>query len=487
MSLWGKDRKNKGRLNMKIIHYIFGLPPVRTGGLPKYALDLMGEQARMGHEVSMLVPGPIMSGEPKDVSIKKWKKQNGIPCYRILNPIYIPNAYGINQPKAFMPAAPVENYIEWLVDMQPDVIHVHSILGLHKEFFQAANQLRIPVVFTTHDYFGLCPKIDYLKENQNCETQDWSECIQCCKNAYGLRRLKLEQSDVYRKYCESNYLMRVVHGKVVTELKKVLSCVRHGKSEKKSDVCIEDDNKRQGETMISCDKELQKEYRDLQQYYVDIFNMIDYYHFNSKQTREVYEKILGAKAGKVIPVMNRGICDRRREKKYGQTLRIGYLGTQMPMKGYGYLLQELDKVYESGRCDFYLNTYLIENEDTRQYVRNHKPFPFEQQEMVYDAMDVLVVPSLWRETFGMVVLEALSYGVPVLISENVGAKMLIEEYVGCGRIFEIAKGKLANVIEEIYDERKILVEMNQSIIKSSMDLGYRKHVEKMLSMYSAKE
>lgn len=468
---------------MKIIHYIFGLPPVRTGGLPRYALNLVNEQVRMGNEVSILIPGPIKTNYNKKVRVHKWKNQNGVSCYRIINPIYIPNAYGINHPSAFMPTAQIEVYKEWLLYMQPDVLHVHSLLGIHKEFFQAAKQLHIPIIFTTHDYFGLCPKIDYLKNNKNCEVRDWEECIECCRKAYGLRRLKLEQSDVYRKYCGSKYLMNIVHGKAAQKMKKGLCVVQHKQPEESVMKCID---KESMETVaeISCEKELLYEYRNLQQYYVDIFNMINYYHFNSRQTRMVYESILGKKPGKIIPVMNNGIHDKRREKKFGENLRIGYLGTQMPMKGYEYLLQELDKVYKSNRCNFYLNTYLLEGETERPYIRNYKPFTSGQQEEVYEAMDVLVVPSIWRETFGMVVLEALSYGVPVLVSEYVGAKMLIEEHAGCGKIFRIAEGELAGVIREIYDDRTKLVQINQSILKSNIGFEYTKHVEEICKIYS---
>jgi glycosyltransferase involved in cell wall biosynthesis len=35
------------------------------------------------------------------------------------------------------------------------------------------------------------------------------------------------------------------------------------------------------------------------------------------------------------------------------------------------------------------------------------------------------VPSLWKETFGLIVLEGLAFGVPVLVSDNVGAKDLL--------------------------------------------------------------
>lgn len=36
------------------------------------------------------------------------------------------------------------------------------------------------------------------------------------------------------------------------------------------------------------------------------------------------------------------------------------------------------------------------------------------------------MPSLWKETFGFITIEALSYGKYVLVSQNVGAKDLID-------------------------------------------------------------
>ena len=42
-------------------------------------------------------------------------------------------------------------------------------------------------------------------------------------------------------------------------------------------------------------------------------------------------------------------------------------------------------------------------------------------------MDVLVVPSVWHETFGFIVLEALLQGTPCLVSDTVGAKDLVPQ------------------------------------------------------------
>lgn len=35
-------------------------------------------------------------------------------------------------------------------------------MGLHCEFVDAAKELGIKTIFTSHDYFGLCPKVTFL-------------------------------------------------------------------------------------------------------------------------------------------------------------------------------------------------------------------------------------------------------------------------------------------------------------------------------------
>ena len=44
---------------MRILHYALGFPPYRSGGLTKWCVDLMVQQAKEGHEVAMLWPGKM--------------------------------------------------------------------------------------------------------------------------------------------------------------------------------------------------------------------------------------------------------------------------------------------------------------------------------------------------------------------------------------------------------------------------------------------
>lgn len=58
-----------------------------------------------------------------------------------------------------------EVYRSFLKDVKPDVIHVHTLQGFHKELFEAAKELNLRMVYTTHDYYPFCPLCILLDSN----------------------------------------------------------------------------------------------------------------------------------------------------------------------------------------------------------------------------------------------------------------------------------------------------------------------------------
>ena len=106
-----------------------------------------------------------------------------------------------------------------------------------------------------------------------------------------------------------------------------------------------------------------------------------------------------------------------------------------------------------------------------------------EAERIYNNMDLLVLPSIWKETFGMVVLEALSYGVPVIISENVGAKELLTEHENMGVVIKPTADTLQETLTEIYRNREILERMNRAICNWEKQFCYEDHVKKIMDLY----
>ena len=102
-------------------------------------------------------------------------------------------------------------------------------------------------------------------------------------------------------------------------------------------------------------------------------------------------------------------------------------------KGYFVLKNALDRLWESKSRQFSLNVF-FELEEIPSYMNTHGRYDYSDLEKIFDETDVLVAPSIWYETFGYTVLEALSYGVPVIVSDHVGAKDIIPDK--CGIIIE---------------------------------------------------
>ena len=168
---------------MKILHYALGFPPYRTGGLTKYCIDLMLTQVEQGHEVALLWPGQITIVKKK-TEIHKRRNWNGIGSFEIINPLPVPLDEGILDVDAYIKKGDETVYSKFLQDYSPDVIHIHTLMGLHKEFIHAANELEIKTVFTTHDYFGLCPKVTLFHNGKICDNDhNCIDCVECNQSA----------------------------------------------------------------------------------------------------------------------------------------------------------------------------------------------------------------------------------------------------------------------------------------------------------------
>lgn len=163
----------------------------------------------------------------------------------------------------------------------------------------------------------------------------------------------------------------------------------------------------------------------LYRYYLEMYHFVDKFHFNSTVSSNYVKKFLPKSAGEILPITHANLIDQRDSKilKKHDLLRIGYVGPYDHKKGFFRLL-EISKCLNGISIDFYGD--IANNECfNQQNIRNHGIISADKLKKAYRKMDILVVPSLWHETFGFVVLEALLQGTPCLVSENVGAKDLV--------------------------------------------------------------
>ncbi|WP_088042770.1 glycosyltransferase [Bacillus sp. EAC] len=452
---------------MKILHYSLGLPPFRSGGLTKYSLDLMNTQQDLENEVLLLYPGKY-SINPNQRIIKN-KPYNQIKVYELINPLPIPLLNGVKVPELFMKKTKVEVFVDFLLKIKPDVVHIHTLMGLNKEFIEACKQLKIKTVFTTHDYFGICPTVNLLNSNGKvCENfEEGKGCISCNANGFSMPMVFLMQSYPYR-YLKDNSLVKQLRQKKKSQKSEMLEL---DKSDSQND---------------EVDEGLAEQYKFLRNYYIEMLNLIDDIHYNSTITMNEYQKYLTPK-GKYIPISHSNIRDNRIVKNFDKDkpLQLGYIGPMDSYKGFHFLINSLEKLKLQNK-KWHLNIYgddrVIESLEKNYYTFKGR-FNYSELERIFSEIDLLIIPSQWKETFGFIGLEAMTHGVPVLVSNTVGFKDVLSNETGM--IYDGSQIDLLNKIKSIIIDRNILQKMNQHIVELEFNFSMVHHAKEMISFYKS--
>lgn len=426
---------------MKILHYALGFPPYRSGGLTKFCVDLMVQQAKEGHEVTMVWPGQIGFFKKKTyIKRHELRVLNGynIFNFEIINPLPVSLDEGISDITAFTKDTDKEVYKQFLSELKPDVIHVQTLMGLHKSFLDAAKELSIRLVFTAHDFFPICPKVTLFRNGKHCNSlQSCEDCGACNITALSIRKIKILQSPIYR---------------AIKDIKLVKKLRKRHRDNYLNELKINNINKSVA---------LVADYKKLRNYYYSLLKMMDVIHYNSSVTKRIYEKVFKLPCNCIISITHSDIKDNRISKEYiNNEFRIRYLGPQGSAKGYFLLKSALDDLW-SKQQNFCLDIHFIPKK-IAPYMRIHDRYSYIELKDIFAQTDILVAPSLCYETFGFTVLEALSYGVPVIISDNVGAKDILIKNSGI-IIHNINSNKLSNIIKNINNEK--LKAMNKNIVE----------------------
>ncbi|MCR5737744.1 MAG: glycosyltransferase [Eubacterium sp.] len=451
---------------MKILHYSLGFPPYRSGGLTKYCMDLIRVQKEKGHDVALMWPGKFfLSGHfvRFKKSTKKVNSVGKVESVELMNPLPVPLDEGITDFDAYTRECKnPEAFEKMLKEIKPDVIHIHTLMGLYREFLEVAKEQGIRLIFTSHDYFGICPKVTMFRNGDVCNG-DCSRCRECNQGALSIKKIKLMQSSTYRFLKDSPpvKLMRKRH-----------------RSQFFREEVVEETPLEMTEEQIN----YREDYMELRHYYLGMLELVDEIQFNSSVTEMVYRQFIPKSVrGRVINISHENIRDCRRKKEFSNPLNIIYLAPPKPFKGYGILREALDELWEEGNENFRLHIY-GNSVPKADYLTIHKQFDYSELEQIFETMDLLVAPSIWYETFGFTVLEALSFGVPVLVSNRVGCKDLLDGGY-FGMVIQPTKEDLKMAIQYATEHPELLKEYNRRIVEE-MDLSKVLHFsEEIEAMY----
>jgi glycosyltransferase involved in cell wall biosynthesis len=316
--------------------------------------------------------------------------------------------------------------------------------------------MKIKIIFTTHDYFGICPKVNLFDYNKNncLNYKKGEKCVICNKDAVSSKFLSIYNSKFGKN------IKKYVSNHILKSIKKTKKPY----------------------------KNKAKDYVNLREYYYKIFNLIDNYHFNSTVSKEVFLNYLKGIKGKVLNITTNDIIDNRKKINYrtlfNNKIKFTYMGYINEQKGFYYLMNifnEIKQYNKNWELNIYadtsnLNTFLYD----QVFFKFHGKYNKRDFKRIFNNSSVLIVPSLWKETFGLIALEAFSYGIPSILTNNVGAKDIFIDRVN-GIICD--EKKLINEIINVLNNPNILFNFNKNILNSNFNLKFKDHIEKIYELY----
>lgn len=395
---------------MRILHLGWGFSPWRSGGLIRYAEDVMALQAARGHEVHYLCTGrhyPRIGG-PR---LKRWRRE-GVRVHEVVNGP-IPVGLGTRATALDLREPWIEGVFARLVrELRPDVLHVQELLGLPSSLLEIAREAGAPVVMTLQDYFPLCPSVRLLDaDGRICERREVVEaCAAACAGAPVDHGPAIARTLRY----ELTRARRAVPG---------LGKVSFGALRGLVDPLVE----RPGPPAPAEPPPLAaiQRRRDVN---VDRLNGVDVLLAQSHRVEALY-RALGVDSPRLrtlhLTLAHLERLTPRPPRRPGPLTFATVDGLSAPSKGSRLLLDAVRNVRaQGGRFRLLAHGFVdpdaAEEAAALPEIELRGLFRPEEVDALLDEADVGVIPSVWEEAYGFVGLEFLAKGIPLLASARGG-------------------------------------------------------------------
>ncbi len=166
-------------MSMKIVHVVSGYLPQDSGGTQLHLRDLCAAQRTQGHDVSIFSRlGGDEFGE-FEISSTEWES---VPVTRITN-----NFLDVDDLELLFHHPRIDAVFADYLDIQkPDIVHVHHLTCLSTTLIDVAKDRGLPVVMTLHDYWMICPRGQRVHPEDLgiCETLDRKRCLSCLQSLW---------------------------------------------------------------------------------------------------------------------------------------------------------------------------------------------------------------------------------------------------------------------------------------------------------------
>jgi glycosyltransferase involved in cell wall biosynthesis len=397
---------------MRVLHAIHDFLPRHRAGTEIYTHRLCLELQCRGLQVLVLSAEHDPSRPHGSLT---WRSHGDLPVIELVN-----NWRFASFEETYSSPQIIGQLDHVLRAVQPDLLHIHSLLNLSLELPALARTHGIPSVATLHDYTLVCPsggqrvRLDGQDRGDICREIDPALCAGCFSRSPFARQIALGrlQGDTlsYR-----GWLTRLARS-LQRRLPRVVAALGRGAARTASPA--------------PAPQEVQTRLDRVQR----LFQTVERFVAPSAALAADFRRY-GLPAEK-LEIADYGFAPLPRRDMTNRTgrLRIGFVGTPVWHKGLHLLIDAL-RPLPAGRYELAVFGDLaifpdyaadLHRQARGLPVRFAGPFGDERASEVYGQVDVLVVPSLWPENSPLVVHEAFMSGVPVVASRLGGLSGLIE-------------------------------------------------------------
>jgi glycosyltransferase involved in cell wall biosynthesis len=374
---------------MRVLLTIHQFPPDSRAGADLYTYYVAKGLLRAGHEVHVLYRS---AGTPSEVAESVY---DGIPYTVIRKNIrWTPSmaSFDVGRDER------VDRVFADLVrTIQPDVVHFNHLLGLSTELPRLARSAGVPTVFTLHDYWLFCARINLLEGGEHlCSGAEPAKCANC---------IQLTGSS-WPDWQPGN------RGWVAGG-KRTAKAILRSAFEKPRGVALA--RKRAA----------------------GMAGVIRFTNLFVAPSQFLMGEVIrhGVPPGKIV-YCDYGMADElfsvpvSRTAKATGRLRFGFVGTMIRQKGIGVLMEawrafpNADLILygrDSSELQKYGDVLTQGNVQFRGLLLDH------DKAAAFAELDALVVPSIWYENSPLVIHEAFLAGLPVVTSDIGGMAELVTD------------------------------------------------------------
>ncbi len=432
-------RSSKGGL--RILYVIHDFLPRHAAGSEIYTYRL-AQALRRNHEVSVLCteahPG-VHSYELKETTF------DGLPIFEISHQHTTP-WFELSWRDPHM-----NRLFEEILDrVQPDVVHIQHLQHLSIDFLGITKRRNIPIVFTLHEYWLLCPRGGQMlrADLERCTEPVPTKCADCIQHL----RLGAPPAEVGRAAFASR-VGRHLSPAIKRVLKRALP-----KAPKAAPA-----------TALPSEAYAQAIVQRLAAIREQL-GSVDLFLSPSRFLADTFLRS-GLIAEDRLEVSDNGQDERPfqgLERTSSPELRVGYVGTVSEYKGVHVLVEALNRLSDlpdvSGHIHGSLKTFPGYGESLVHISKNsrtqfHGRFAPDEVGAVLSELDVLVVPSLWWENSPLTIHEAYMAGVPLVVSDIGGMAEYVQEGHS-GLLFRVGDPThLSERLRELHDDRGLLARL----------------------------